>query len=524
MVGDDAQSIYSFRGANIGNILNLQHTYPSLRVFKLERNYRSTQTIINAAGSLIAHNRDQIPKNVYSKNDVGQRIEVMKCYSDYEEGYKVAARLARLHRESGDSYDDFAILYRTNAQSRVLEESLRKRNIPYRIYGGLSFYQRKEVKDAIAYFRLSLNPDDDEALRRIINFPTRGIGDTTLGRLNRAAIDSGTSLWQVILEPSKYEADLKGAALKKLSEFAMMIQGFIALNQEGKDAYQVAKTIIERTGLLAMLLSDKTPETISKRENLMELLNGVQIFVDTALEEGTDRTSLSDFLAEVSLATDQDSDTEGGHNDRVTMMTVHAAKGLEFNNIFVVGVEEDLFPSAMANDSPREIEEERRLLYVAITRAKNQCVMSYAASRYRNGMTTTTRPSRFIADIDRKYLLLDTGDDFPSGSKTPLRPQRPTYTPPSFTQSRQSLSDLRKPTSSPAKPASSTPSASSADGFTIHSASEVSTGDRIIHQKFGRGVIVQIDDSSMGPRIKVDFADGETRTVLLKYAKFQIVK
>lgn len=539
VVGDDAQSIYSFRGANIRNILDLKKSCPGLQTFKLERNYRSTRNIINAAGSLIDKNREQIPKNVYSENEPGALIEVAKCYSDFEEAYQVASRLSQVKMTSGDGCDEFAILYRTNAQSRVLEEALRKRNIPYRIYGGLSFYQRKEVKDAIAYFRMSINPDDDEALKRIINFPARGIGETTLNKLTRCALDNKTSVWGVITNPDKYDIGINSGTAKKLAMFSDLIYGFIEANEAGKDAYEVARMIIDRTGLFTMLLSDGTPESISKQENLQELLNGVKEFVETKVEEGSVETSLMHFMSEVSLATDQDSDS-AKDEERVTLMTVHAAKGLEFNNVFIVGLEEELFPSAMAQDSPSQIEEERRLLYVAITRARKFCMISYAASRFRNGQTMACRPSRFLGDIDRKYLKLSTGTDF--GNRSDYPATRPTVNyHASMSGSGRSLNDLRRksqypqpsqpsyfaktPTIGQNRPVATSPmvSQSSTSGtFTLHTVAEVAEGMVIEHGKFGRGVIETVDTSGTDARIVVNFDNTDTRTLMLKFAKFAI--
>ncbi len=536
VVGDDAQSIYSFRGANIRNILDLKKSYPGLQTFKLERNYRSTRNIINAAGSLIDKNQEQIPKNVYSENEEGAPIEVAKCYSDFEEAYQVASRLSQVKMSSGDSCDEFAILYRTNAQSRVLEEALRKRNIPYRIYGGLSFYQRKEVKDAIAYFRMSINPDDDEALKRIINFPARGIGETTLNKLTRCAIDHNTSVWGVLNAPGMYDVGVNSGTAKKLAAFSELIQGFIDANEQGKDAYEVARMIIDRTGLFTMLLTDGTPESISKQENLQELLNGVKEFVETKVEEGSDETALTYFMTEVSLATDQDSDS-GGEEERVTLMTVHAAKGLEFNNVFIVGVEEELFPSAMAQDSPAQIEEERRLLYVAITRARKFCMISYAASRFRNGQTMSCRPSRFIRDIDKRYLKRSSGADLGTGAGYPsVRPTVNYHA--SMSGSGRSLNDLRRkpPVHNPLQPGSNyhvsaasvssasngVASSASSGAFTLHSVVEVAPGMEIEHGKFGRGHIIEVDRSGTDARIVVDFENTDTRTLMLKFAKFAI--
>ncbi len=517
------------RGANIRNILDLRKTYSALSIFKLERNYRSTRNIINAAGSLIDKNSEQIPKTVYSENETGALIEVVKCYSDFEEAYQVASRLSQLKMTSGDSADEFAILYRTNAQSRVLEEALRKRNVPYRIYGGLSFYQRKEVKDAIAYFRLALNPDDDEALRRVINFPARGIGETTLAKLTRAAIDGNVSLWTVIQEPDRYPAGLNAGTLRKLDRFAGLITEFVQADRKGADALELATRIIERTEMLKMYLHDSTPENLSKQENLQELISGVKGFVETRVEEGSDSMSLADFMAEVSLATDQDSDSGDASEERVTLMTVHAAKGLEFNNVFVVGVEEELFPSAMAQDSPAQIEEERRLMYVAMTRAKKFCMLTYAGSRFRNGQTVSCRPSRFLRDIDQRYLRLATNDNL--GDDAPKVRPTVNYTA-SMAGSARSLNSLRKvqPSSgapqSFRRPGQMQPSAgkpASDVRYALHSVSEVAEGTVIEHAKFGRGAIVNIDTAGPDPRITVKFENTDTRTLMLKFAKFSIV-
>ena len=511
VVGDDAQSIYSFRGANISNILNLKRAYPDLAVFKLEQNYRSTRNIVDAAGSLIAKNRGQIPKNVFSRNEAGPPVEVVQSYSDYEESYLVANRISQVKMASHDGYGEFAVLYRTNAQSRILEEQLRKRNIPYRIYGGLSFYQRKEVKDAIAYFRLALNPDDDEALRRVINYPARGIGDTTVSKIVRAAVDSDVSMWQVISDPSAYSLSVNAGPLRKLTGFRQLVSGFGDLVASGTDAYEVAADIIGRTRLLAMLVSDRTPESVSKQENLQELLAGVQEFVQSRVESGDDDVSLSAFMGEVSLATDQDT-VSADAGECVTLMTVHAAKGLEFANVFIVGVEEELFPSAMSAGSPGEIEEERRLLYVAITRAKKFCMLSYASSRFRNGQTVTCRPSRFIGDIDSRYLRAAAGTELPatvnpiaayrSSFHSPLRPVQPAR----GTSSHSRGNGAQAPGSAP-----------------LHAASELSEGMRVEHAKFGQGTIVRIDNSMSDTRITVDFDNTGSRVLLLKFARFTIL-
>lgn len=498
VVGDDAQSIYSFRGANIDNILTLRRSYPTLRTFKLEQNYRSTQTITNAANSLIAKNTEQIRKNVFSKNEVGAPIELTRAYSDFEEGYLVANRLATRRAEQHDSFEDYAILYRTNAQSRVLEESLRKRNIPYRIYGGLSFYQRQEVKDAMAYFRLSLNVDDDEALRRVINTPARGIGQTTMQRLSRAALDAGVSLWSALSDlPSYPDCGITAAAARKLEGFRALIEGFVEMNLRGVAAFEAAEAIIGRSGLMAQYMTDRAPETIARRENLEELVSAVREFVEERLEEGNPDITLGDFLGMASLATDQDrKDDDMQATERVTLMTAHAAKGLEFNNVFVVGVEEDLFPSAMACGSLREIEEERRLLYVAITRARNFCMLSYANTRFRNGQTVMPRPSRFLQDIDSRFMK-KLSDSQPTASDFPVRPtfKRLNFEP---VQEKPERSDA------PVR-------------------SDLTPGTRIEHLKFGQGTIVSIDNSMSDTRITVDFDNAGTKTLLLKFARFTVL-
>ncbi len=522
VVGDDAQSIYSFRGANIRNILNLKNSYPNLQIFKLEQNYRSTQNIINAANSLIEKNTEQIRKQVFSCNDVGSRIEVVQSYSDYEEGFLVANRISQLRMTQHDSFEGYAILYRTNAQSRILEESLRKRNIPYRIYGGLSFYQRKEIKDAIAYFRLSINPNDDEALKRIINYPARGIGETTINKLTRCALDNRISIWTILNNLPQYDVGINSGTAKKLTAFRDMIVSFIEMNNQGPDAEIVATNIIRETQLLSILISDRTPESISKQENLSELTNGVKEFVASKKEEGNEENiSLTDFLAEVSLATDQDS--QDSAEERVTLMTVHAAKGLEFSNVFIVGVEEELFPSAMSCSTQSEIEEERRLLYVAITRAKSFCMISYASSRFRNGQTVTCSPSRFIRDINPQFLQLCAGSNLDNRQAVnPLGNYRSSFN--SYSSPRQSSFGNSKTENFTKKSTANNSQRSDSSSITgIHSASELSTGMTIEHSRFGNGVIIKVDDKSADARIVVKFNNVGEKTLLLKFAKFNII-
>ena len=413
VVGDDAQSIYSFRGANIDNILNFQSQYTNARLFKLEQNYRSTQLIVQAANSLIRRNERQIPKNVFSKNEHGERLQLKPAYSDKEEAMIVTQDIKRLRKQDHCNWSDFAILYRTNSQSRSFEEQMRRDNIPYRIYGGLSFYQRKEIKDVIAYFRLIANPNDEEAFKRIINYPSRGIGDTTIGKIIQTAQTYGVSLWQVIKEPVLFPMDVSKGTMTKIQAFRQLIEGWIGrINTE--DAYTLGHDIIMTSGISKDIYSGRNPEDISRQENLEEFLSGMQDFVESRKEEDMgDEIYLPDFLQEVALLTDLDSD-EGDSNDKVTLMTIHSAKGLEFPTVFVVGLEENIFPSPMCTNSMRELEEERRLLYVAITRAEKHCILTCAQNRFRYGRMEYDTPSRFIRDIDPE--LLDVHSESGGGS------------------------------------------------------------------------------------------------------------
>ena len=523
VVGDDAQSIYSFRGADIGNILNLEKRYPGLRIFKLERNYRSTQNIIDAAGSLIDKNTRQMKKNVYSENEKGEKVAVVKTYSDMEEAFMVANMINQSKLMHHDSYDEFAILYRTNAQSRVLEESLRKRSIPYRIYGGLSFYQRKEVKDMIAYFRLSVNPDDDEALRRIINYPARGIGDTTLRKLHSAATAEHKSIWDLITEGDLKAAGLNAGTIAKIDKFRTLIQEFIDDNNNGSDAYELGQLIYNRTGILTLLAHDTTPESISRQENLSEIISGLKEFVEVRQQTDEGETNMRAFLSEVMLATDQDQNDDDD-TPKVTLMTVHAAKGLEFKHVYVVGVEEDLFPSSMSQDSLAQIEEERRLLYVAITRAKETCTLTYAGSRFRNGQTVMTSPSRFLSDIDTRFLHLQLSNNL-AGEKSDVEFVNPLkgYVMSSYSPSasrKQSTLGFSKPT--PGYKIGSRNKAG--DGIKAqHSIAELSVGTRISHGVFGIGSVTKIDSLSGEDTITVEFDAVGTKRLLLKFAKFDIL-
>lgn len=532
VVGDDAQSIYSFRGANISNILNLKSDYPGCKTFKLERNYRSTQNIVRAANSLIDKNKEQIRKQVYSENAVGNKIDVLSAYSDFEEGYMVANRVSEMKRLSKYAYNDFVILYRTNAQSRIFEEALRKKNIPYRIYGGLSFYQRKEIKDVIAYFRLAINPHDEEAIKRVINYPARGIGDTTLGKIIECGIHNDVSLWQVIATPLEYTLPVNNGTLNKIQKFKELIEEFIDANNK-MNAMDIAELIIRRSGIFTEIYANRSPENLSRQENLQELMNGIQEFCSLRQEEGVEEIALTDFLAEISLATDQD-EKEDDDSDKVTMMTIHASKGLEFKNVFVVGLEEDLFPAALSKNSERELEEERRLLYVAITRAEENCALSYAATRYRNGQPTAMPPSRFLKDIDPTYL------NMPSELKSKQNVEDSIYSFSSrslgmYSSSRSSFfkreepvlpskkQDLPLKSYSPRLKRLDAVNTSSVSGGSV-SITGLDVGARIRHDRFGSGIVTEISGEGDNRKIGVEFEQVGKKQLLLKFAKFTIIK
>ncbi len=511
VVGDDAQSIYSFRGANIDNILKFRSNYPETKIFKLEQNYRSTQNIVNAANSLIKKNSEQIFKEVFSTNDVGEKIEVKSAFSDFEEGLIVANKINRMRFEKHIPYSDFAILYRTNAQSRIFEESLRKNNIPYRIYGGLSFYQRKEIKDVISYFRLIVNPNDEEAFRRIINYPSRGIGDVTVSKISYAASQQQVSLWQVVAAPSEYSLDVHSGTAKKIEKFHALINGFFEQNKS-LNAFELAQEVIRKSGIAAEAYEDMTPEGMSRTQNIQELLNAMSEFVSTRQEQGEEQNRLADFLSEVSLLTDQDTDREA-ENEKVTLMTVHSAKGLEFSHVFVVGMEEDLFPSSMARSEMRGLEEERRLFYVALTRAKESCTITYAKSRFRNGQTNPARESRFLKDIEPAYLDMDKqtvssvartveADDFWGSMREQRMEKERTFTP-----TKRAI---------PLEQTNSTIPLSK-------EAKELQEGDLIEHERFGRGVVTTIEMGGSDRRAFVDFESAGKKQLLLKFARFTIV-
>ncbi|MDV3114838.1 UvrD-helicase domain-containing protein [Segatella copri] len=567
-VGDDSQSIYSFRGANIDNILNYQRQFQGTRLFKLEQNYRSTQTIVEAANSLIKHNRNQIPKDVFSENAKGEKIQYKPAYSDKEEAAIVAKDVKRIKREDGCQYSDFAILYRTNAQSRSFEEEFRKQGIPYRIYGGLSFYQRKEIKDIIAYFRLVANPDDEEAIKRIINYPARGIGATTVMKIADCAHQNQVSFWEVIGAPERYGLAVNKGTMNKLETFRLLISSFIERAQT-TDVYELGDAIIKESGISQDIMSGKDADDLARQENLEEFLSGMSAFVEERREEGRfDELFLQDYLQDVALLTDADSD---GDKDepRVSLMTVHAAKGLEFPTVFVVGLEENIFPSPLSAASLRELEEERRLLYVAITRAEKHCILTNAKNRWRYGKMEFDNPSRFIDEIDSKLIdsqdeaggsLFGSMSDQPewARSQRPRRPwedaEQPRYSSryqnskpvasqfvadpkPSlsegnfksvralnaakrFMETHSSHPASRGIGSSAASVSSSSAAAASSAGS---SSCGLQEGMKIEHQRFGRGTVLKIEGTGENTKATVEFVHSGTKQLLLKYAKFMVV-
>ncbi len=525
VVGDDAQSIYSFRGANIDNILNFKSNFPDTKVFKLEQNYRSTQNIVNAANSLIRQNTEQIEKDVFSENEVGDKLEILGTFSDFEEGLVVANKISRMRLESHNVYSDFAILYRTNAQSRIFEDALRKKNIPYRIYGGKSFYQRKEIKDVISYFRLIVNPSDEEAFRRIINYPTRGIGNVTVGKITSTAELHNVSLWEVISYPNKYNLDINSGTRNKLGAFQTLISGFI----EQKDtisAFEISQEVIKKSGISHEAYSDLTPEGLSRSQNIQELINAMEEFVSTRQEEGDENIFLADFLSEVSLLTDQDTENDE-EAQKVTLMTVHSAKGLEFNHVFVVGMEEDLFPSSMAKSEIRGLEEERRLFYVALTRARKTCTVTYAKSRFKNGQTNSAKMSRFLLEIDQAYVsdesILNYSNKEASGADDfwgKMREQR---------VKRESLGRTatkdRAPQRTPERKGNIVSVNNAAPSMPLsQEAKELQVGNIIEHERFGRGEVTSIELSGNDRRAFVEFESAGNKQLLLKFAKFNIVE
>ena len=532
VVGDDAQSIYSFRGANIDNILDFQQKYSQgTRLFKLEQNYRSTQLIVEAANSLILKNERQIRKDVFSENEQGERLTLKPAYSDKEEAIIVCNDIKRIRRQEGGEYSDFAILYRTNAQSRSFEEQMRKDGIPYRIYGGLSFYQRKEIKDVIAYFRVVANPNDEEALRRIINYPTRGIGDTTVAKIVEMANLHHVSLWTVLQQPIVFGLSLAKGTMTKLDAFRALIDGWRQrIDQE--DAYILGHAIIMESGISKEIYSSQNPDDLSRKENLEEFLGGMQDFVESRREEGMENEILlPDFLQEVALLTDLDSEGDADQ-PKVALMTVHAAKGLEFPTVFVVGLEENIFPSPMCIGSMRELEEERRLLYVAITRAEKHCILTCAQNRFRYGRMEYDTPSRFIRDIDPSLLRVE-GDSQYSGNNSQYSRSNSQY---SVSNSRYSGSNSRpasrfqnprpvatqfvadpKPRLMPIRREAPAPQSVAIGNIGIKE------GNVIEHQRFGIGTVIKVEGSGENAKATVAFKNAGTKQLLLKFAKYTIV-
>ena len=526
VVGDDAQSIYSFRGANISNILNFQRDYEDVAVYRLEQNYRSTKNIVNAANSIIAKNRDQLQKVVWTSNDEGNKIKIHRSVTDAEEGRYVAGSIFELKMQEQLMNSNFAVLYRTNSQSRAIEDALRKRDIPYRIYGGLSFYQRKEIKDVLAYLRLIVNPKDEEALKRVINFPARGIGQSTMDKLTVAANHYGRSIYEVMENLDKLDLKINAGTKRKLEDFVTMVKSFQIMDQ-GADAFTLSEHVAKKTGLLLEFKKDGTPEGIARMENIEELLNGIKDFVEGQKELADATGALSEFLEDVALATDMDK--EVGDDDRVALMTIHLAKGLEFPYVYVVGMEEDLFPSAMSMNTRSELEEERRLFYVALTRAEKQAFLTYTQNRYRWGKLIDAEPSRFLEEIDEQYVenltpvndgyryksLID-ADIFGEVDKSKLRQVKPKNgTPPAAQRPNENqLRRLRKLKPELSSPSKNTPSVNP----------DLMEGCMVNHTRFGRGKVLKIEGVGNDKKAEIQFEKGDIKKLLLRFAKLEVLK
>jgi DNA helicase-2/ATP-dependent DNA helicase PcrA len=524
VVGDDAQSIYAFRGANINNILNFQKDYDNVKTYRLEQNYRSTKNIVEAANSIIDKNKTKLDKVVWTANDFGPKIKIQRSITDGEEGRFVASEIFEQKMRNQMRNGQFAILYRTNAQSRAMEDALRKRDIPYRIYGGLSFYQRKEIKDVLCYLRLVINPKDEEALVRVINYPARGIGDTTVEKLTVAANHYKRSLFEVMENIDKIDLKLNSGTKQKLEDFVTMIKSFQIINEQ-QDAFVLTEHVAKKTGLIQELKKDATPEGIARIENIETLMGGIKDFIEGQREIDGARGALSEFLEDVALATDLDKDT--GDDDRVALMTIHLAKGLEFPYVFVVGMEEDLFPSAMSLNTRSELEEERRLFYVALTRAEHQAYLTYAQSRYRWGKLTDAEPSRFIEEIKDEYLEyinpMDTGyrykpsmdlDIFGDVDKSKLRLAKPVGgTPPKRNDNEPIPSaNIRK-----LKPVGN------AQSNTNLFDSKLTVGNVVMHERFGKGEIVNLEGVGADKKAEIKFEVGGIKKLLLRFAKLDVI-
>ena len=522
VVGDDAQSIYSFRGARIENILNFKNDYSDYHLYKLEQNYRSTQNIVNAANSVIKKNREQITKEVFSRNEAGEPILVVKSANDREEGFTVAKHVSDLRFREQLEYSDFAVLYRTNAQSRIFEESMRRMNIPYKVFGSLSFYQRKEIKDLLAYFRLTVNPKDDESLKRIINYPMRGIGKTTLDRLNEYAEKLDSHIWDILTHLDQVNLDFNKGTLARLQGFTGLIRSFQKRLGE-MEAFDLAYTIANEAGIIRDLKSDQTPENVSRYENVEELLNGIKDFTDNSEREG--EMTLGDYLQEVTLLTDADQEGSEDRN-KVTLMTIHSAKGLEFKHLVIAGAEEELFPSQMSTGNPKDLEEERRLFYVALTRAEKTAMISYAVLRYKWGIQNSCSPSRFIKEIDSKYL--DLPPDFYPVSTQETQLEKEKFVPEAY---RKAMERRSTPQSvqmggrrlTMVNQASTGASNQPPRDFTPSDPSQVRVGIRVEHPRFGIGKVIALEGADVNIKATVDFPIGK-KQLLLKFAKLRVVE
>ena len=517
VVGDDAQSIYGFRGANVKNILEFKKDYPNMKLFKLEQNYRSTDTIVQAANNVIANNRDQLEKDVWTTNNSGEKIKVVRTVTDSEEGKYVASTIFDTVMEQGLNWSDFAILYRTNMQSRALEDALRRRDMPYRIFGGLSFYQRKEIKDVLAYFRLAINHKDEEALRRIINFPARGIGKTTMDRLTIASRENSKPMFEVILNAPQMNLGINAGTLRKLEAFALMIKSF-RVQIETRNAFEIAESVVKTTGMVKELQKDSTPEGVARLDNVQELINSIKKFTEDQEEQADGDSSLTTFMEDVALLTDSDKDDNDPN--KISLMTVHTSKGLEFPHVFIVGMEEELFPSGMSINTRSELEEERRLFYVAVTRAEKQAYLSYTQSRYRWGKVTEAEPSRFIEEIGDEYLeyttpktrlsrTLSANTGLIGGEK--LRTSKPkSGTPPMKTQQR-SIRKLK-------------PVRSAVAGKSDSVNTDLQKGNIVKHSQFGLGEVLLVEGIGVNKKASIRFEKGGIKKMLLKFSRLEIVR
>ncbi len=544
VVGDDAQSIYAFRGANIQNILNFKKDYPDLKVFKLEQNYRSTKIIVKAANSIIANNKAQLKKDVWTQNDEGEKIDVLRAFTDNEEGQIIASSIFETKVNETAQHSAFAILYRTNAQSRAMEEALRKQNIPYRIYGGLSFYKRKEIKDLLAYCRLTINHNDEEALKRVINYPGRGIGDATIDKIMVAAANNNTSMWEVLQQPVYYQVNINQGAINKLNDFAEMIKSFAAIANT-QTAFDAGNHIAMQSGLLKELYNDKSPEGVSRYENIQELLNGMKEFSENDVQDlvvqdvETQTRFLKDYMQDIALLTD-DLDDKDGDNNKVSLMTIHAAKGLEFPYVYIVGVEENLFPSQLTINSIEELEEERRLFYVAITRAEKRATISFATSRYKWGNLTACEQSRFIEEIDADCLNFKFGKnnaslnngffddvDFSSSKEGwgNRYKQRTDIGASKFSNNEKTAKTPPKPAFAPPKNLTKLSTAANKSGSEIQGddTRNLAVGNNVEHQRFGAGTVELIEGIYPNQKATINFAEAGQKQLILKFAKLKII-